>query len=222
MLGHYHKLEQQGALTREEAQRQALETLRALRYNGSDYFWVNDMQGGMKMHATKPELEGRNVLGMTDAFGENMFATMIAQVKDKGAGFVEYHWDKPDGSKGVPKISYVQGFGPWGWLIGTGVYKDDIRAALLRQAGLLAVLAVMIVGGVLMVSRRIAHAVATPIEALTARMTGLASGDTQSAVPNLDRQDEIGGMSQALEVFRHAAIAQKAAEQDQHLSLIHI
>jgi methyl-accepting chemotaxis protein len=104
-------------------------------------------------------------------------------------------------------------------LIGTGVYKDDIRYALLRQTGLLAVLAIAIIGGVLLVSRRIAASVATPIEDLTRRMAGLAGGDTQSPVPNLDRQDEIGGMSQALEVFRQAAIAQKTAEHDLHTAI---
>ncbi|HIQ17926.1 MAG TPA: HAMP domain-containing protein [Novosphingobium capsulatum] len=219
ILGHYQKLEQQGTLSHEAARHQALEAIRTLRFNTSDYFWVTDLDGRMAMHPLKPALEGTDVRSLTDSNGNRMFADMIAVVKAKGAGFVEYHWDKPDGTRGAPKISYVRGFAPWNVLIGTGVYKDDIRYALLRQTGLLAVLAIAIIGGVLLVSRRIAASVATPIEDLTRRMAGLAGGDTQSPVPNLDRQDEIGGMSQALEVFRQAAIAQKTAEHDLHTAI---
>ena len=222
LLDHYHALEQAGKLTREEAQRQALGAVKALRYNGGDYFWVNDLDAVIRMHPLKPELDGTDASVLTDSEGKRMFAEMVAVVKADGQGFVEYHWDKPDGEKSVPKISYVKGFAPWGWVIGTGVYVDEIEAALWRQAGVLALVSLLAIGLVLFAGRRIGQSVVVPMEVLTDRMTGLARGDTQSPVPSLDRNDEIGGMSQALEVFRQAAIAQNAAEEDQKIAIAEV
>jgi len=219
VIDHFHKLEVSGKLSQAQAQAQALEGVRALRYNKTDYFWVNDMNAVMLMHPIKPELEGKSVATMTDSDGKHMFAEMIAVARKDGEGFVDYHWDKPNGEKSVPKISYVKGFAPWGWVIGTGVYVDDINAALWAQAGVLAASAVLGILVVLWAGRKIGHSVVVPVEVLTRRMTGLAQGDTDSAVPNLHRQDEIGGMSQALEVFRRAALAQREAEKDQQVAI---
>ena len=210
LLDYYHKQEQAGQLSRAEAQTRALAAIGALRYNKADYFWVNDMNAVMLMHPIKPELNGKDVTTKTDSNGKRMFVEMVQVVRAKGEGFVDYHWDKPSGEKSVPKISYVKGYAPWGWLIGTGVYVDDINAALWQQGGVLAVL---------LVGRRIGQSVVVPVEVLTQRMAGLAQGDADSAVPNLDRTDEIGGMSQALEVFRRAALAQREAEKDQQVAI---
>jgi len=219
LMEHYHKQEQAGQLSRAEAQTRALAAIGALRYNKADYFWVNDMNAVMLMHPIKPELNGKDVTTKTDSAGKRMFVEMVQVVRDKGEGFVDYHWDKPSGEKSVPKISYVKGYAPWGWLIGTGVYVDDINAALWKQGAVLAVVSVLSVLAVLLVGRKIGQSVVVPVEVLTQRMTGLAHGDADSAVPNLDRTDEIGGMSQALEVFRRAALAQREAEKDQQVAI---
>jgi methyl-accepting chemotaxis protein len=133
VIAHHAALEAAG-LPRAEAQQRALAALRGLRYDGSEYFWVNDMQSRMVLHPVKPELEGKVLDQMKDPTGKRLIAEFVAQVQNHGAGFVEYLWPRPGREDPIPKISYVKGFAPWGWVVGTGVYADDIEKAFWAQA----------------------------------------------------------------------------------------
>lgn len=127
IISTYHAKELSGELTTEEAQKQAQNLLRELRYDKSNYFWVNDMQGVMLMHPIKPQLQGKDLLTFKDPDGTMLFSNMVNIVKQSGSGFVPYRWAKPGFDEPVEKISFVQGFKPWGWVLGSGVYLDDIR-----------------------------------------------------------------------------------------------
>lgn len=122
-----------GALSREQAQKHALRELEKLRYDEKEYFWVNDMQPRMVMHPIRPDLDGKEIGEMKDPNGLALFSAMVAVVRKEGKGFVEYQWPKPGSAKPVDKISFVQGFAPWGWVIGSGVYTDDLRNAELNR-----------------------------------------------------------------------------------------
>jgi methyl-accepting chemotaxis protein len=122
-----------GAMNREQAQKLAIRQLQMLRYDDKEYFWINDMQPRMVMHPTKPDLNGKDLAGMKDPNGFAMFNAMTAVVRKDGKGFVAYQWPKPGNDKPVDKISFVQGFEPWGWVIGSGVYTDDLRKATLTR-----------------------------------------------------------------------------------------
>ena len=140
---HFHALAQKGVMTEEQAQKSALAALEALRYSGSEYVWVNDMQVVILMHPISPALNGKNLSASKDANGKQMFLGFVQTVQASGAGFVPYVWPKPGSETPVEKIAYVQGFAPWGWVIGSGVYIDTVDAAIwqrARQFGLLAVL----------------------------------------------------------------------------------
>ncbi len=128
-----HAQEAAGKLDREQAQRLAREAIAALRYEGSEYFWINDMQPRVVMHPIKPELNGQDVSGTKDPNGLPLFKAFVAKVRESGKGFVAYQWPKPGSDKPVDKISYVQGFEPWGWVIGSGIYVGDLRDAVQRQ-----------------------------------------------------------------------------------------
>ncbi len=119
-----------------EAQRKAaaIELVRGLRYQGSEYFWINSMQPVMIMHPFKPELEGKDLSAAKDPNGKPLFMEMVRVCRDQGEGFVEYMWPKYGGSDPVPKISYVRLFEPWGWIIGTGVYQESAEAAMRSEA----------------------------------------------------------------------------------------
>lgn len=119
-----------GKITEEEARSQAINTLNSIRYNGREYFWVNDFSPVMIMHPTKPELNGKDLSKMADSNGKLLFLEMVDTVKNKGGGFVKYTWPKPNSEESVQKISYVKEFKPWGWIIGNGVYIDDIEAEM--------------------------------------------------------------------------------------------
>ena len=124
-----------GTMTRQQAQTLAIRQLQKLRYDNKEYFWINDMQPRMVMHPIKPELNGKDIGEMKDPNGLALFSAMVALVRKDGKGFVAYQWPKPGSDKPVDKISFVQGFEPWGWVIGSGVYTNDLRNATLNRLG---------------------------------------------------------------------------------------
>jgi methyl-accepting chemotaxis protein len=121
-------LETAGTHTRAQAQQLAQNAVSQLRYGGNEYFWINDMQPVMLMHPTKPELNGKDLSTFKDPNGLLVFKAFVDVVQQKQAGLVAYQWPKPGSEKPQDKISYVMGFAPWGWVIGSGVYVDDVKA----------------------------------------------------------------------------------------------
>jgi len=128
-----HQRELAGELTREQAQQTARQSVAALRYDGKEYFWINDMQPRMVMHPIKPELDGQDVGAMKDPNGLALFKAFTDKVRHDQQGFVNYMWPKPGSDHPVDKVSYVMGFEPWGWVIGSGVYVDDVHAAAMQR-----------------------------------------------------------------------------------------
>jgi len=149
-----HAQEAAGTLPREQAQRSAREAIAKLRYGGKEYFWINDLQHRMVMHPTKPELDGTDVGPMKAPNGFALFQAFVSTVKRDGSGFVAYQWPRPGASQPVDKVSFVKGFEPWGWVLGTGVYVDDVHAATRRQLAFSGaiVLASLLVAGYLFLS----------------------------------------------------------------------
>ncbi|THF66934.1 methyl-accepting chemotaxis protein [Pseudothauera nasutitermitis] len=128
VVAHYHEEERTGRLGRAEAQEAAKAALRGLRYDGVEYFWINDSTPRMVMHPIRPELDGRDLGGDRDPTGKYLFREFVRVASTQGAGFVDYLWPKPGAEAPQPKLSYVKQFQPWDWVIGSGIYVDDIRA----------------------------------------------------------------------------------------------
>jgi len=152
VLQHAHKMAADGKLSEAQAKERALSIIAALRYGNGEYFWINDMHPKMVMHPIKPELDGSDLTGNADPAGQHLFVEMVNTVKASGSGYVPYLWPKPGSPDPVPKVSYVKGFAPWGWVIGTGVYVDTVDATLLQRAlgfavGTLILVAVMLTIG---------------------------------------------------------------------------
>ncbi|MCF8144136.1 MAG: cache domain-containing protein [Deltaproteobacteria bacterium] len=138
LLAVYHDRVREGELSLEEAQSRVVQRMRGMRYgpDGKDYFWINDMTPRLVMHPYRPDLEGTDLSDYVNREGRHLFLEFVKTVKGAGAGYVDYMWqwkDNPD--RVVPKISYVRGFEPWGWIIGTGIYVEDIRADILSITG---------------------------------------------------------------------------------------
>ncbi len=133
LLGTYRERELNGELSRAEAQKRAMLRIHNLRYGPEkkDYFWINDMVPRMVMHPYRPDLDGKDVSHFQDENGKYLFVEFVKVVQKQGAGYVDYLWQwKDDASKISPKMSYIKGFEPWGWIIGTGIYIDDVRAEI--------------------------------------------------------------------------------------------
>ena len=226
ITAHYGKLEESGALTREEAQSQAREALRALHYGKGDYIFVHHVSGICQLLDVKRGLEGKSRIEEVDADGIPLIRKMIESAQ-QGGGFVAYRFIKAGGGTTVyPKISYSLLYKPWDWVVSSGVYIDDIETAfyanLRSQAGVILVLMVAMVA----VSLLISHDIVRPVRNLTGAMKRLAAGEIEVEIAEADRGDEIGGMIRATGVFqqqlrqlaelRHqqaATEAQRAAEQ---------
>ena len=195
-----------------DAQKRALARVSALRYGNDDYFWVNNMQARMVMHPMKPEMNGTDISTFKDPNGKNLFVDMVNVVKKDGSGFVPYEWPKPGFDRPQPKLSYVAGFAPWEWVIGTGVYIDDLRAQSWASTQRALIAAGLVLLLTLAVSIIVARRITGPLRQMTTTMDALARGRLNVAIPGLDRQDEVGEMAKAVEVFKSNAVARQALE----------
>lgn len=134
VLQYFDILQTTGKISKEEAQHNAIAAIKQMRYEGKEYFWINDMHPTMIMHPYRPDLDGTELSDYKDPEGNKLFVDFVEMVKNNKAGFVSYLWPKPNFKDPVPKISYVKGFEPWGWIIGSGIYIDDVNALFRREA----------------------------------------------------------------------------------------
>ena len=124
-----------GLLSREAAQDFAIAQIRALRYGPErkDYFWIMDKHPRMIMHPYRPDLEGHDLSDYSDSSGKKIFTECVRLVRESGAGYIDYEWQwKDDPAKLSPKLSYIKGFEPWGWIMGSGIYIDDVHAEIVN------------------------------------------------------------------------------------------
>jgi len=200
----------EGTISEEEAKTAALKTLENMRYGGTEYFWVNDMKSVVLMHPIKPSLNGKDLSGLEDAEGTKIFVEFVNAVKNDGAGFVRYLWPKPGFENPVPKISYVKGYKNWGWVVGSGIYIDDVDTefnnSLMVSIGTLALILIFAGGFAFIVGRSITH----PIRQITATMAGLSRGDQNISIPAQNHKDEVGDMARSLDTIR--ALGTQAAK----------
>jgi len=108
---------------------QALRLLASLDYGEDGYFFVYDLEGRVLMHSRQPELLGQNLWALRDPQGRPTIQQLIARAR-AGGGYVDYLWRKPSSEQMVPKLGYVVAMERWGWMVGTGLYLDGIRATL--------------------------------------------------------------------------------------------
>ncbi|MFZ2266552.1 MAG: methyl-accepting chemotaxis protein [Azonexus sp.] len=195
-VGLYEKEARDGKMSVDDAKKAAINAVRAMRYDKVEYFWINDLKDEMVMHPIKPELDGKKLDQMKDKNGKFLFVEFNDTVKKQGAGFVEYLWPKPGATEGVPKISYVKGFEPWGWVIGSGIYIDDVDAKF-RSDAIKLLLWGLGIGGfiaisLLFVSRNIIRTLGGDPSIASAVAKRIASGDLTTPVDvPADDQDSL-------------------------------
>jgi methyl-accepting chemotaxis protein len=210
-----HAAAQKGGVSDADAQKRAMARVAALRYGNNDYYWINDMHPKMVMHPIRAEMNGNDLSTYKDPNGKLLFVDFVETVKKNGSGFVPYEWPKPGFDKPQPKLSYVVGFAPWNWVIGTGVYIDDLKA----QAWVSTQRSLIIAGAILLlmlaVSIFVARSITAPLQCMTVTMNELAGGKLDVEVPGIGRGDEIGEMAKAVEVFKSNAVARQSLEVEQ-------
>ena len=133
LITSYYSDVQSGKLSKPEAQANALFRLGMMRYGpeNKDYYWVNDLEGVVLMHPYRTDLVGKNLMNMQDSDGVRMFSEFVRVSKEEGHGYVAYRWQHyNEPAEAQKKISYVRLFQPWGWVIGTGCYLQDVDEEL--------------------------------------------------------------------------------------------
>lgn len=133
ILRFYDQKAVSGEITAEQARNQAIEQIRGIRYGkeGKDYFWINDLHPNMVMHPYRADLDGKDISDFHDLQGKHLFKEFVAVVVKDGSGYVPYLWQwQDDPQRIVPKLSYVELFRPWGWVIGTGIYLNDVQTEI--------------------------------------------------------------------------------------------
>ena len=193
VLEHYGNLARNQELTLEEAQQQAIETIKKMRYGDSGYFWINDTGKPfprMIMHPTVPELDGK-VLDdpkFDCALGKdvNLFVAFRDVTEKNGEGYVDYLWPKPT-KEGLtekqPKISFVKLYPDWNWIIGNGLYIDDVTQALssVLYTSLFLILAIMF-GTIIHISL-VARSISRPLRKISDAVSDLSMGKTDIDLP---------------------------------------
>ncbi|RQO46252.1 histidine kinase [Variovorax sp. KBW07] len=114
----------------EATRNEALRRLASLDYGDDGYFFVYDLQGNSLMHSRQPELVGQNLWELRDSNGRYTIQELIKGAQEKGGGYVEYEWRKPSSAQTAPKLGYVTALPRWNWMVGTGLYLDDIQSTM--------------------------------------------------------------------------------------------
>ncbi|MFA6144445.1 MAG: methyl-accepting chemotaxis protein [Sulfurimonas sp.] len=165
LLSYYGDEVNAGRMTLEKAQDTVKEHIKHLRYNKKEYFFIlNDQVQGV-MHPIKPALDNTDLSNIKDPNGKALFVEFAKVAKANNEGYVSYMWPKPDTQTPLPKLTYIRAFPTWGWIIGTGVYIDDIEQEFLNLVitkGIIIVLLITIVMVLLIaIQRSISHKLLT-------------------------------------------------------------
>ena len=202
VLGYYQQLEASGALSTSEAQKAAMDQIRLLRYGQDDYFWINDMSPVMLMHPMKPELEGKNLSNVKDPNGKELFNEMVKVARLQGAGIVDYQWAKPGKEDPVPKISYVELFKPWGWIIGSGIYVDDVEAEFLHYLIRFSIIGLVIASLMALLVSILIRSITRPLRHSMQAMANIASGEADlTRSLDVSGNDELTTLSRDFNMF---------------------
>ena len=189
LLGHYAD---RTDIDAQQAKSQALEAVKALRYDNSNYYWIQDATPSMVMHPIKPALDGRDLRTFKDGNGKAFFVEMAQTAKQKGEGFVDYVWPLPGEDTPTDKISYVKAFKPWGWTIGSGIYLTHLEEEYAHLRNIIIIFCVISVALVILLIYIIGGSIVKPVQEIAERMKDIASGegDLTRSLPEKG-QDEI-------------------------------
>ena len=178
VLDHYVKQVGANAMTLAQAQSAAKETLRHARYQGGNYVWINDLHPTMLMHPAKPEMEGQDLSSFRDPNGVALFVEAVRVAKAQGEGQIRYMWPKPGGKEPLPKVSYVKLYPAWGWIVGTGIYVDDVEAALRHSRNIVLLVTFFDLLGAVLLSYFMARSLSAPVRRATAELTQFTQEST--------------------------------------------
>jgi len=203
-----------GEMDVETAKTMAKNAIRAMRYGDDDYMFIYDDKGLNIVHGSKKDREGKNFIDTKDANGYAYLPDMIKLAK-AGGGHVFYTFPKPGANVGLPKVSTVVYYEPWNWVIGTGVYIDDVDAGFRRNITEFVLLFAVVLGVIGGLAILLARSISRPVAELAVATEHIGKGNYALRVPATNRRDEIGVLAVAVETLKNEAHAAETLRQEQ-------
>ncbi len=219
IIEYYYKLSLEGKLSEQDAKNSAIALIKSIRYEGAEYFWINDDTipiPKMVMHPTVPELDGKLLdaekfncartiqYGMDGEIfnikgGKNLFQAFNEVVSKSGIGYVTYNWPKPLGNGKVtkelyPKLSFVKKFDPWGWVIGSGIYIDDVNSEFMSKALWNISVSLILIAFIAVAFWFMSSSILKPIDLIISQTKRISDGDLTRSV-DYSGNDEIGSLA---------------------------
>jgi methyl-accepting chemotaxis protein len=216
-----------GEISEADAKKLAMSTVRKFRFGIDGYFWINDTSYNMLMHPISQKLDGSNVARIKDTNGKEFFVELVEKVKKDGSALIEYYWNKPGFDKPQPKYSYGELFEPWGWIICTGSYLDDVEKDIqTMQANgeedvndsilfmIIMVIAVIVIISIIVmfITNKM---IVQPISKLTGTVKALTKFSSVDQKINIDSKDEIGDLARYFNEYLDSI--RKVVAQDQKI-----
>jgi len=224
----YANLAADGRMSLDDAKMQAIQRIKKMRHSDKEYFWINDLHHIMIMHPIRPELDGTDLRDERDPSGKYLVREFVMVARGLGAGFVEYRWPKVGDDRPIPKIAYVRLYEPWGWIIGSGLYIDDVKSDLDRIRWYM--LTGTLVFTVLTISFAVAigTGITRPLKKVITGLRDIASGKNQVALTKriaITSIDEIGILSQEfnslMESINNLSVFKKVIEEEDSLDEVY-
>jgi methyl-accepting chemotaxis protein len=231
-LEHFHALEKSGAMSASDAQDAAKAALRAIRYDGTEYFYIYDTRGFGVMHPIRGEFEGQNMIGKVRYRGErDLIGDIVGAVRTAPEAYLHTEFPRPGTKEPVSKLQFLKRFEPWGWIIGSGIYVDDIDAAFRAHLLYFGSVVLAVMGLLMFVAWRVVRSITAQLGGEPARaaevMRRVADGDLQVSVEGFgDRTDNLLGalvkmLAQLREMMRGIGDnAARAADNSREISAV--
>jgi len=223
---YYNKIGTDG-LTEDGAKKLALEYIKNLRYGEDGYFWINDLDLKMVMHPIATALNGKDLSNKKDPNGKLLFVEMVDLAKKQGDGLIEYVWKKPGFDEPQSKYSYIQVFKPWGWVIGTGSYLDDVEnevKLMIKESDeklnntILEIIFIVLGTSIvlsLIASYMVNKVIIVPLSTLTGTVKALTRFSSADQKININTKDEIGDLARYFNEYLESI--RKVVAQDQQI-----
>ena len=193
---YYINKEASGALTHEQAQAEAKSQLAKLRFDGNNYFYILTKDDVMLQHPISPELNGKHGSEIKSRKGRPIFSMMTEEANKNGSGYVNYDWAKQGepANKYFDKIAYVKSIPAWGWIVGSGIYVDDVNTDVMATILKMIAIVVGVVIAFISISVMISRDVQKAVSSILLNLNHIANNKD---VENLDtsRRDEFGEMA---------------------------
>jgi methyl-accepting chemotaxis protein len=219
VIAHYGELARKGELPEDEARKRAMDALAAMRYDGDNYFSLYDQQYRMVKHPIKPELDGKDLSELKDANGTRIVVEIVDAAKREPGRFTDYLWPKPGHDAPVLKVAVGKLYAPWGWVVQSGLYVDDVDAAFHKTV--FHILLGIVLTAFLLVgfSWYIARGISAPLEKMSRHMREVAHSGEIGRALHLHAGGEIGEIHAAFDALaaRLRQILNKMGEVSQTL-----